>query len=105
MLRAIKAGDDPFAKKPGEVPTFAEAAKQVVEERRASWTNPREAGNWINSFWDYVLPRLGNRLVSDIQPFDVLDVLLPIWDTKRGTARKVRSRIGAVLNWAAIRAW
>ena len=29
-----------------------------------------------------------------------MEVLLPIWSTKRETARRVRQRIGAVMKWA-----
>ena len=29
-----------------------------------------------------------------------MEVLLPIWSTKRETARRVRQRIGAVMRWA-----
>ena len=35
-----------------------------------------------------------------ISPADVMEVLLPIWSTKRETARRVRQRIGAVMKWA-----
>ena len=31
---------------------------------------------------------------------DVMALLLPIWSTKRVTARRVRQRIGAVMKWA-----
>ena len=31
---------------------------------------------------------------------DVMAVLLPIWSTKRETARRLRNRIGAVMKWA-----
>ncbi len=31
---------------------------------------------------------------------DVMEVLLPIWSTKRETARRVRQRISAVMKWA-----
>ena len=35
-----------------------------------------------------------------ISTADVMEVLLPIWSTKRETARRVRQRIGAVMKWA-----
>ncbi len=38
--------------------------------------------------------------VDAIAGTDVMDALLPIWFTKRDTARSVRQRIGAVAKWA-----
>ena len=38
--------------------------------------------------------------VDAIEPADVMRCLLPIWNTKRETARKVRQRIGTVMTWA-----
>jgi integrase len=38
--------------------------------------------------------------VGDVQAADVLKVLVPIWLTKPETARRVRQRIGIVLDWA-----
>ena len=49
---------------------------------------------------DYALPRLGEIPVDKIAGTDVMDVLLPIWFTRRDTARSVRQRIGAVMKWA-----
>ncbi|MYE95138.1 MAG: integrase, partial [Gemmatimonadetes bacterium] len=36
------------------------------------------------------MPRLGGRPVHRITTSDVMDVLLPIWNEKRVTARRVR---------------
>ena len=38
--------------------------------------------------------------VDAIEPADVMRCLLPIWNTKRETARKTRQRIGTVMKWA-----
>ena len=45
-------------------------------------------------------PTLGNKPVGAITSADVLDVLTPIWNTKRETARRVRQRIGQVMKYA-----
>ena len=45
-------------------------------------------------------PRLGSMRVDTITTSDVLDVMNPIWNDKRETARRVRHRIGAVMKWA-----
>ncbi len=48
----------------------------------------------------YVLPLLGQKLVSEITSADVMSVLTPIWIAKPETGRKVRERIGSVMKWA-----
>jgi integrase len=48
----------------------------------------------------YAFPTLGDRLVSDIDGPAVREVLAEIWTAKPETARRVRQRIGAVLDWA-----
>ena len=52
------------------------------------------------SLRDYALPRLGSMRVDAVTTADVMAVLLPIWSTKRETARRLRNRIGAVMKWA-----
>jgi len=44
--------------------------------------------------------RLGRLRVDRIKAPDVMRVLLPIWNEKRVTARRVRQRISAVMLWA-----
>ena len=46
------------------------------------------------------MPKIGSKRVDRISTADVMEVLLPIWSTKRETARRVRQRIGAVMKWA-----
>ena len=48
----------------------------------------------------YVFPRVGDRPVSEVNTADVLEILSPIWHVKAATAREVRQRIRAVLEWA-----
>ena len=48
----------------------------------------------------YVFPRVGSRPVSEVNTADVLEILSPIWHVKAATAREVRQRIRAVLEWA-----
>ena len=62
--------------------------------------NPKHAAQWINTLVEYVFPALGERRVDHIDTPDVLKVLSPIWLTKPETARRVRQRIGTVLDWA-----
>ena len=46
------------------------------------------------------MPRLGDRRVDAVTTGDVMAVLLPIWSSKRETARRLRHRIGAIMKWS-----
>ena len=46
------------------------------------------------------MPKLARKRVDAVTTADVMAVPLPIWSTKRQTARRVRQRIGAVMKWA-----
>lgn len=43
---------------------------------------------------------IGEKPVADLTKHDIARILEPIWKTKRETARRVRSRIEAVIRWA-----
>ena len=83
-----------------EVPTFKAAAELVHEEHKAGWKNGKHQKQWLATLESYVFPKIGKQLVSDIEGPAIRDVLAPIWLTKPETARRVRQRVGAVLDWA-----
>ena len=83
------------------VPTFEEALEKVIAVHRAGWkSGGRQEELWRATLRDYAVPKLGRRPVHRINTADVMDVLLPIWNEKRVTARRVRHRISAVMRWA-----
>ncbi len=100
--KLARAGGDPLADKRRTqgMPTFAEAAATVVEQKRAGWRSPRQATDWLQSLEHYVFPHIGGRPVSEVSSADVLAVLTPIWHVKPDTARRLRQRIRAVLEWS-----
>ena len=97
-----RAGGDPAAlRKRRAVPSFAAAAETVIAMHSETWRDGgKTAGQWRASLRDYAMPKLGAKPVDRITSMDVMTVLLPIWNTKRETARRVRQRIGAVCKWA-----
>ena len=98
--RAAAEGRDPRARS-SRAPTFEVAAEKVIEIRGASWKDGgKSAAQWRASLRDYALPKIGDKPVHSITTADVMGVLLPVWSTKRETARRVRQRIGAVMKWA-----
>ena len=60
----------------------------------------RHARHWWRSMERYVFLRIGRRPVSEVNTADMLEILTPIWHVKAATAREVRQRIRAVLEWA-----
>ena len=100
--RMAREGGDPLAEKRrlASMPTFADAAQRVLEQKRAGWREGRHPQSWWTSLERHAFPRIGARPVSDVTGAEVLEVLTPIWHTKAQTARRVRERIRAVLEWA-----
>ena len=82
------------------IPTFEKAARTVHEEYSPTWRNPKHAAQWINTLTEYVFPIFGKKRVSEIDTPDVKRALSPIWLKKPETARRVKQRIGTVLDWA-----
>ena len=97
-----RSGGDPLSEKRRVqgVPTFAEAAQRVLEQKRGGWRGRWHAQNWWRSMERYAFPRIGTRPVSEVNTADVLEILTPIWHVKAETARAVRQRIRSVIEWA-----
>jgi integrase len=102
--RAIARNDgDPLAEKRRArkvVPTFRVAAETVHKDHAKAWKNAKHGDQWINTLKAYAYPAFGDRRVDQIDTPDILKALSPIWLTKQETARRVRQRIGTVLDWA-----
>ena len=100
--KLARQGGDPLWEKrrTQAVPTFAEAAARVLEQKRAGWRNPRHPREWMSSLRRFAFPRIGKMPVSEVTSADVLEILTPIWHQQAPTARRVRQRLRAVLEWA-----
>ena len=100
--KIAKAGGDP-RKEDGKAalsPTFAEAAEAVIAMHAPTWRSPKSGPQWRASLETYAYPSIGELPVSEITPGHVMAVLLPIWNNKRETARRVKQRISAICRWA-----
>ena len=100
--KLARSGGDPLAAKRRArgMPTFEEAAADVLKQKRSGWRNPKHAQDWPKSLRLYAFPRIGDKLVSEVTSADVLEILTPIWHEKPETARRVRQRVSAVMKWA-----
>lgn len=99
----LRAGLDPVLERKkarNGIPTFREAAIKVHKENEPTWRNPKHAAQWLSTLEAYAFPKLGNHPVDQVDGPMVRDALLDIWLTIPETARRVRQRIGMVLDWA-----
>jgi integrase len=98
----IEVGLDPLTerRKAAGIPTFREASALVYGEQRAAWRNGKHAKQWLQTLETYAFPKLGDVSVNLIEAGQVRDLLADIWLSKNETARRVRQRIGAVIDWA-----
>jgi integrase len=99
---AHKGGDPRVARKRQRtaMPTFKEAATKAHAHHAERFRNDKHAEQWLASLDNHVFPQLGDRNVDVITSADVHEVLAPIWNTKRETARRVMQRIKVVFDWA-----
>jgi integrase len=103
MREVARDGGNPIAerrKARTNAPTFKEAAILVHADHSKTWKNEKHAAQWINTLKEYAFPYFGDQQVNQIGTAEVLKVLSQIWLTKPETARRVRQRIGTVMDWA-----
>ena len=107
-LRVIAQGGNPIQAKQqakaerrskAAIPCFADVAAQVIELRRPTLT-PKHIKEWETTLQRFAFPYIGRKRIDTITSADVMECLAPIWNEKATTARRVRNRIEAVLDYA-----
>lgn len=96
----VQKGIDP---RTGGIPTFEEACDSVIKIHAEGWKSAKSEKQWRASLSAYVFPRIGDVGVDQVTTADVMEILLPVWNTKPETARRVRQRISAVMRWSIIK--
>ena len=86
-----------------QIITFDQVAADYIEAQRDSWTNAKHIQQWTNTLATYVSPVIGSLAPADITTEHILEILKPIWSSKKETASRVRNRIELVLNAAKAR--
>ena len=84
---------------------FRAAAEQYHRENEAGWKSAVYARQWLASLENYAFPKLGDMATGTIAAADIITVLTPIWQEIPETARQVRNRICAVLDYAHAKGW
>lgn len=109
LRKAIKVEKrDVLAERKDEVAakvTFSAAARQYHTENEAGWKSAVYARQWLASLENYAFPKLGDVPTGGITAADIITVLTPIWQEIPETARQVRNRICAVLDYAHAKGW
>lgn len=85
--------------------TFREAATQYHSENEAGWKSDVYGRQWLASLENYAFPKLGDMTTGGITAADIISVLTPIWQEIPETARQVRNRICAVLDYSHAKGW
>jgi integrase len=104
--RCIARGGDPALDRRqskifgGQIPTFEEAARVFHAENLPTWRNAKHGAQVISTLATYAFPQIGNILVSDVTEAQARAVLMIIWLEKPETAKRLRQRISAVIDWA-----
>lgn len=104
----FKAGLDPSAEWKQQsrvIPTFKTAGQLYHENIKAGFRNARHSASWLSSLEAYAFPFIGAKRVDVIDASAIQSALLPIWLKVPETARRVRQRIGAVLDFAHAQGW
>jgi integrase len=108
LRRALADGKDPAeilrpAKEEQHgLRTFADCARALIESKRPGWRNAKHAAQWTSTLEVYAFPVIGRKAPADVTLADVLKILTPIWNSKTETASRLRQRIEAALDFAAV---
>jgi integrase len=107
LLRAAKAGLDPAVERDRDrsaAPTFKAATIACHAEMSRGWVF-KHAAAFLASLERHAYPALGSVRVDQVDAAAIRDALAPIWIDTPVAARKIRQRIGMVLNYSKSKGW
>jgi integrase len=83
--------------------TFKNVALEYIAAHEDGWRGNHSRKQWLESLQNHVFPKIGDMPVGAVDVAAVLLVLDPIARDISETAKRVKNRIGAILDWAAAR--
>ncbi len=86
-----------------KVKSFRQCAEAYLTSHESSWKNAKHRWQWENTLQVHAYPVFGEIPVGEVGVAHVMAALDPIWLTKTETASRLRGRIEAILDWAAVR--
>ena len=87
------------------IPAFEKIARLFHETNKSGWRNAKHSAQWLTSLETYAFPAIGKLLPDNIDAPKIWSLLGPIWQDKPETARRVRQRIGTILDYAKAHGW
>lgn len=102
----VRFGVNPIAERKARdlrisgVPTLKECIYAAYEARKASLRGGGKSGRWLSPLERYIIPAIGDMLVTDVNQNAVAEALKPIWRDKFPTADKAASRTKIALEYA-----
>lgn len=111
LRRMVRQGIDPMTERDRDTraavrqtrdgSTFQQIADRFIDMKKAEWdAGGRSENSWRGSFANHVYPKVGAKLITDIDRLDVRDLLLPLWTTVTTTATRLLPRIEEVFEFA-----
>ena len=101
--KKVRAGIDPRGvnrSKSENVPTFAEAAELVISERVTEWKKGSSTEKtWRGIFRREAFPKIGHLPVDVITERHIIDMIGPVWQSKRRTAISLFGNTKQVMAW------
>lgn len=87
------------------MPTFAEFSPDAIEAiaKAKRWKNEKHHQQWISTVKTYAIPVIGKKKINRISREDILDVVVPIWETKTDTASRLLARLEKIIDYATFK--
>ena len=98
--RVAKSGGDPRRSRRADIPTVAQTIEVVLERDAPTWRNPEKAMRDWRSAMNRHAEALMDLPVDSITSAQCISVLIPLWNTKRETALRVKRRLASVFKLA-----
>jgi integrase len=106
----LAAGKDPIdvrraARKAGKGHrTFGQCADMLIAAKRSEWRSAKHAEQWRSSL-DRPCRAIREKPIDELDTAAVLSVLKPLWVRTPETARRLRGRIEAVIDYGKAHGW
>lgn len=82
------------------IPTVSEAFDSLITTRSRTYTGASTVGNWRRA--QRCCKPIASKLVSQVTPTEVIEMLEPIWHTINYTANDVRTKLSDVMKQAIV---
>lgn len=82
--------------------TFDEAARRFLSNKAHEFRSDKHTAQWRATVKTYASPIIGALPVNQVELRHIEAILSPIWIAKTETAKRLRGRIEAVLDWATV---